>query len=200
MVPSRHRGQLWTTCSCRNPQLLRHGHRQFVETLLARGGEADLQEAETAIERLASSPLDPGLVLREIWLLRLRALLADARGDEVRLSRSQPATSRDGHVGLLGWDIWRWPIRGLSALRRQAQAEDCLFRRKSPESGWTKLIRWSTRAGRRTKSDPTWSPEISPDGHGNHQLVSALRLSFSRVSSTTDLRRRQTDLAIATVG
>ena len=35
-----------------------------------------------AIERLAAVPTDPGFVLREIWLLRLRALLARAHGDE----------------------------------------------------------------------------------------------------------------------
>jgi hypothetical protein len=39
-------------------------------------------EAEAAIERLADAPADDGLVIREIWLLRLRALLARAHGDE----------------------------------------------------------------------------------------------------------------------
>jgi hypothetical protein len=39
-------------------------------------------EAQAAIERLAAAPTDEGLVLRDIWLLRLRALLAKARGDE----------------------------------------------------------------------------------------------------------------------
>jgi hypothetical protein len=39
-------------------------------------------EAEAAIERLAVEPVDEGLAKREIWLLRLRALLARARGDE----------------------------------------------------------------------------------------------------------------------
>jgi len=41
-------------------------------------------EAEAAIERLAVAPADEGLVIREIWLLRLRALLANARGDDSR--------------------------------------------------------------------------------------------------------------------
>jgi hypothetical protein len=53
-----------------------------VETLLDRGTESDVAEAEAAIERLAAAPADDGLVLRDIWLLRLRALLARARGDE----------------------------------------------------------------------------------------------------------------------
>jgi hypothetical protein len=52
-----------------------------VETLLDRGAERDVVEAEAAIERLAAAPADEGLVIREIWLLRLRALLARAHGD-----------------------------------------------------------------------------------------------------------------------
>ena len=54
----------------------------LVETLLDRGSDGDVAEAEAAIERLADAPADDGLVIREIWLLRLRALLARARGDE----------------------------------------------------------------------------------------------------------------------
>ena len=53
----------------------------LVETLLDRGAENDVAEAEAAIERLAAAPADDGLVLRDIWLLRLRALLARAHGD-----------------------------------------------------------------------------------------------------------------------
>jgi hypothetical protein len=54
----------------------------LVQTLLDRAADADVVEAEAAIERLATAPADEGLVIREIWLLRLRALLARARGDE----------------------------------------------------------------------------------------------------------------------
>jgi hypothetical protein len=39
--------------------------------------------AETAIELLATAPADDGLMTREIWLLRLQALLARARGDSM---------------------------------------------------------------------------------------------------------------------
>ena len=53
----------------------------LVETLLERGADADVAEAEAAIERLAAAPADEGLVIRDIWLLRLRALLARAHGD-----------------------------------------------------------------------------------------------------------------------
>jgi hypothetical protein len=54
----------------------------LVETLLERGAEGDVVEAEAAIERLAAVPTDPGFVLNDIWLLRLRALLAGAHGDD----------------------------------------------------------------------------------------------------------------------
>jgi hypothetical protein len=54
----------------------------LVETLLDRGTESDVAEAEAAMERLAAAAADEGLVIRDIWLLRLRALLARARGDE----------------------------------------------------------------------------------------------------------------------
>jgi hypothetical protein len=54
----------------------------LVETLLDRAADGDVVEAEAAIERLAAAPTDDGLPMRDIWLLRLRALLAKAHGDE----------------------------------------------------------------------------------------------------------------------
>jgi class 3 adenylate cyclase len=53
----------------------------LVETLLDRGSDGDAAEAEAAIERLAAAPTDNGNVVRDIWVLRLRALLARAHGD-----------------------------------------------------------------------------------------------------------------------
>jgi class 3 adenylate cyclase len=53
----------------------------LVETLFDRGADGDVAEAEAAIERLAAAPADEGLVIRDIWLLRLQALLARANGD-----------------------------------------------------------------------------------------------------------------------
>ncbi len=53
----------------------------LVETLLDRGAESDVVEAEAAIERLAATPGDEGLAVRDIWLLRLRTLLARTHGD-----------------------------------------------------------------------------------------------------------------------
>jgi hypothetical protein len=57
-----------------------------VDTLLDRGAKADVAEAESAIERLAAATIERsaeaegGFAVREIWLLRLRARLAQARG------------------------------------------------------------------------------------------------------------------------
>jgi AAA ATPase domain len=59
----------------------------LVETLLDRGAEGDLVEAEAAIERLAEATIerlaeaDDAFAVREIWLLRLRARLAQAHGE-----------------------------------------------------------------------------------------------------------------------
>lgn len=54
----------------------------LVEALLTRGGESDVAEAKRAIDRAAELPPHDGLVLRDLWLLRLRALLARAHKDE----------------------------------------------------------------------------------------------------------------------
>jgi adenylate cyclase len=53
----------------------------LVESLLRRGRDRDLLDAQDAIDRLAAVPTDPGFVLHEIWLLRLRALVERAHGD-----------------------------------------------------------------------------------------------------------------------
>jgi adenylate cyclase len=54
----------------------------LVESLLQRGTDDDLREAQAAIDRLAAVPTDPGFVVYELSLLRLRALLARVHGDE----------------------------------------------------------------------------------------------------------------------
>ena len=55
----------------------------LVEVLLRRGGtDADLEETQLAIDRLAAVPTVARVCNRTmIWLLRLRALLARAHGD-----------------------------------------------------------------------------------------------------------------------
>jgi hypothetical protein len=55
----------------------------LVETLLDRAADGDVTEAEAAITRLADAPADDRLAGRDIWLLRLQALLALAHGDAV---------------------------------------------------------------------------------------------------------------------
>jgi hypothetical protein len=55
----------------------------LVETLLARGTAGDVAEAEAAMQRLAAAPADDGWVMRDITLLRLRALVAHTRGEEM---------------------------------------------------------------------------------------------------------------------
>ena len=54
----------------------------LVETLVERGAEGDMAEAQEAIDRLANLSADDGSAMREITLLRLRALLARANGDD----------------------------------------------------------------------------------------------------------------------
>jgi class 3 adenylate cyclase len=79
----------------------------LVETLLDRGVEADMADAETAIERLAAAPADDGLVIRDIWLLRLHALLARARSDDDAyrdlVSRYRAMAESFGFEGHIAW-------------------------------------------------------------------------------------------------
>ena len=79
----------------------------LVEALLERGAEGDLAEAQEAIDRLANLPADEGSAMREITLLRLRALLARARGDDVayrelvgRYRAMAESLGFEGHIAL----------------------------------------------------------------------------------------------------
>jgi hypothetical protein len=56
----------------------------LVEALLSRSSATDIEDAERAVQRLASVATEPGFVLHDLPVLRLRALLARARGDEPR--------------------------------------------------------------------------------------------------------------------
>jgi adenylate cyclase len=79
----------------------------LVEALLQRGGEEDLTEAQAAIDRLAAVPTDPGFVLNELTLLRLRALLAKTHGDEfgyrVYRDRYRAMATSLGFEGHIAW-------------------------------------------------------------------------------------------------
>jgi hypothetical protein len=79
----------------------------LVETLLDRSAENDVAEADTAIQRFAAAPADEGLVIRDIWLLRLRALLARARGDDAAYAhlrdRYRDMAKTLGYEGHIEW-------------------------------------------------------------------------------------------------
>ena len=79
----------------------------LVETLLDRGADNDVAEAEAAIKRLVAAPADEGLVIREIWLLRLRALLARAHGDDTAYrdyrDRYRAMATSLGFEGHIAW-------------------------------------------------------------------------------------------------
>jgi hypothetical protein len=78
-----------------------------VATLLDRGADADVAEAQAAIERLAAAPTDERVAAREIWLLRLRALLAQAEGDDFGYrdyrDRYRDMARTLGYEGHIGW-------------------------------------------------------------------------------------------------
>jgi hypothetical protein len=79
----------------------------LVQTLLDRGDESDVAEAQAAIERFAAAPADEGLVVREVWLLRSRALLARARGDDTAYAhfrdRYRDMATSLGFEGHIAW-------------------------------------------------------------------------------------------------
>jgi hypothetical protein len=79
----------------------------LVETLLDHGADVDVAEAQAAIERLAAAPADEGLVTREIWLLRLRALLVRTHGDTVAYAhlrdRYRDMARTLGYEGHIDW-------------------------------------------------------------------------------------------------
>jgi hypothetical protein len=79
----------------------------LVEALLERGAEGDVAEAHKAIDRLADLLPDDGSAMGEITLLRLRALLARARGDDVAyrdlVSRYRAMAESLGFEGHIAW-------------------------------------------------------------------------------------------------
>jgi class 3 adenylate cyclase len=121
--------------------------RVFAETLLNRGDEADLQEAQTAIERLAAAPMY--VVDREIWVLRLRALLALARGDEAAhrhlLKQYRAMATKLGRLGHMAMsDSWTMRTAAAGASRIVTASA-----KMSQKPVWNKVIQWSTGSRRR---------------------------------------------------
>jgi hypothetical protein len=84
-----------------------YGTGVLVETLLERGAEADLADARNAFDRLADLWADDGSAVHEITLLRLRTLLARARGDDVAnrdlVSRYREMAESLGFEGHVKW-------------------------------------------------------------------------------------------------
>ena len=77
----------------------------LVETLLERGTQADLAEAHEAMDWLANLAADDGPAMLAITLLRLRVLLARARGDDlayrdlvIRYRSMAKSLGFDGHI------------------------------------------------------------------------------------------------------
>ncbi len=79
----------------------------LVESLLQRGANGDVDRARAEVERLAAVPTEPGFVLHEIPLLRLRALLARAHGDEAAYGdyrdRYRALATSLGFEGHIAW-------------------------------------------------------------------------------------------------
>ena len=79
----------------------------LVETLLERDAEGDLAEAQEALDWLANLRADEAWTVREITLLRLRALLARARGDDVAyrnlVNRYRSMAESLGFEGHIAW-------------------------------------------------------------------------------------------------
>jgi adenylate cyclase len=80
----------------------------LVESLLARGADADIEEADTQVQRLArAAQADSGLAVEEIWLLRSRALLAKAHGGDTAYrdyrDRYRDMARTLGYEGHIAW-------------------------------------------------------------------------------------------------
>jgi hypothetical protein len=83
------------------------GTGALVEALLERDADGDVAEAREAIDRLAELSADDGWAIREITLLRLRALLSRVRGDDVAyqdlVSRYHAKAESLGFEGHIAW-------------------------------------------------------------------------------------------------
>jgi hypothetical protein len=78
----------------------------LVETLLERGTHGDLAEAQEAIDRLGVLWVEDGSAMRDVTLLRLRALLARARGDDAHrdlVGRYRAMAKTVGFEGHIAW-------------------------------------------------------------------------------------------------
>jgi hypothetical protein len=78
-----------------------------VETLLDRAADGDMAEAEAAVDQLADVSAHHAWVISEVWLLRLRPLLARAQGHDTGYrdyrDRYRDMASTVGFEGHMKW-------------------------------------------------------------------------------------------------
>ncbi|WP_135452971.1 AAA family ATPase [Mycobacterium sp. DL99] len=83
------------------------GTAALVEVLLDRGADCDLAEAQTTIDRLSDLRAEQDSAIRDITLLRLNALLARARGDDIAfrglVPRYRAMAETFGFEGHIDW-------------------------------------------------------------------------------------------------
>ena len=79
----------------------------LVEALLQRGIDRDIREAQSAIDRMSAVEIESGLVLYDIWTLRMRALLAQAQGEDAMYreyrDRYRKMATELGFEGHMAW-------------------------------------------------------------------------------------------------
>jgi hypothetical protein len=85
----------------------------LAEALLRRGADGDMQEAQATIDELAAAPTEPEFVLNELPLLRMRASLAQARGDETSYHDfTERYRARATMLGFQGHMAWAGAVLG----------------------------------------------------------------------------------------
>ena len=74
---------------------------------MQRGIDRDIQEAQSAIDRMSAVEIESGLVLYDIWTLRMRALLAQAQGEDAMYreyrDRYRKMATELGFEGHMAW-------------------------------------------------------------------------------------------------
>ena len=79
----------------------------LVEALLKRGTDGDIQEAQSAVDRLRTVEIEPGIVLYDIWTLKLRTLIAQAKGDDATYRQLRDRYRKmAGDLGFEGHMAW----------------------------------------------------------------------------------------------
>ena len=115
-----------------------------METLLERGAEGDLAEAQEAIDRLTNLRADHDSAMLDITLLRLRTLLARARGDDAayrdfgnRYRAMAQSLGFEGHIAwaeamLEGWGIaGQECIDAIDSIGCGCRVASCAFRSRA---------------------------------------------------------------------